>query len=74
MDQARAEMASIGAQLESQYPDIDKGYRIWVVPLLDQVVRRCASIVRAAGRRGFRALIACVNGESSPRPQCCAQP
>jgi predicted permease len=60
--QARSEMSAIGLRLEQQYPGVDKGYGIWVVPLLDQVVgtTRQALLV-LLGAVAFVLLIACVN-------------
>ena len=61
-ERARAEMAAVGARLEAQYPDSNKGYGVWVVPLLDQVVgtMRQALLV-LLGAVAFVLLIACVN-------------
>ena len=62
IEQARAEMTSIGAQLESQFPDINKGYGVWVVPLLDQVVGNMRQVLFVLlGAVAFVLLIACVN-------------
>jgi putative ABC transport system permease protein len=62
MEQARAEMTGIGVQLEAQYPDFDKGYGVWVVPLLDQVVGSMRQVLFVLlGAVAFVLLIACVN-------------
>jgi predicted permease len=62
MEQARAEMTGIGAQLEAQYPDFNKGYGVWVVPLLDQVVGSMRQVLFVLlGAVAFVLLIACVN-------------
>jgi predicted permease len=61
MVQARAEMATLGARLEQQYP-ANKGYGIWVVPLLDQVVGTMRQVLLVLlGAVAFVLLIACVN-------------
>ncbi len=60
--QARGEMAAIGKRLEEQYPVINKGYGVWVVPLLDQVVGTMRqALLILLGAVAFVLLIACVN-------------
>jgi putative ABC transport system permease protein len=61
-EQARKEMRGIGAHLEAVYPDQDKGYGVWVVPLLDQVVGKMRQALLALlAAVAFVLLIACVN-------------
>jgi putative ABC transport system permease protein len=60
--QAQAEMDLIGKQLEHQYPDINAGYGVNVVPLMEQTVgsiRR--SLLVLFGAVLFVLLIACAN-------------
>ena len=62
MEHARSEMAAIGARLEQQYPDQNRGYGVWVVPLLLQTVGRMREVLLVLlGAVGFVLLIACVN-------------
>ena len=61
-EQARTEMTGIGMYLEAQYPDLDKGYGVWVVPMLDQVVGKMReALLVLLGAVAFVLLIACVN-------------
>jgi putative ABC transport system permease protein len=62
LEQARAEMKTITARLEKQYPDADTGVSANVVHLQDQAVLnvRSALLVLLAAV-GFILLIACVN-------------
>ena len=62
IEQARAEMNIIGANLERQYPATNRGYGVWVVPLLNQVVGnlRTGLLVLFAAV-GFVLVIACAN-------------
>ena len=61
LPQARSEMAAVGARLEAQYPAA-KGYGIWVVPLLDQLVGSMRQVLWILlGAVAFVLLIACVN-------------
>jgi putative ABC transport system permease protein len=62
LEQARAEMKTITARLEKQYPDADTGVSADVVHMQDQVVLnvRPALLVLLAAV-GFILLIACVN-------------
>lgn len=62
VQQAKADLSSISARLEQQYPEDDKGWGSTVVPLREQIV----SDVRPAllvlfGAVGFVLLIACAN-------------
>jgi putative ABC transport system permease protein len=62
LEQARAEMRALAAHLETVYPESNRGYGIWVVRLLDQVVgtTRQALFV-LLGAVAFVLLIACAN-------------
>ncbi|HUI55852.1 MAG TPA: ABC transporter permease [Bryobacteraceae bacterium] len=61
-ERAQAEMAAVGARLEAQYPDSNKGYGVWVVPLLEQVVGTMRQVLLVLlGAVAFVLLIACVN-------------
>jgi len=62
MEQARAEMNLIGGNLERQFPATNRGYGVWTVPLLNQVVGnlRTGLLVLFAAV-GFVLLIACAN-------------
>ncbi len=61
-ERARAEMSAIGARLETQFPDSNKGYGVWVVPLLEQVVGTMRQALYVLlGAVAFVLLIACVN-------------
>ena len=62
IEQARAEMNLIGSNLERQYPPTNRGYGIWVVLLLNQVVGnlRTGLLVLFAAV-AFVLLIACAN-------------
>jgi len=61
-EQARSEMTRIGANLEQQYPDQNRGYGVWVVPLLTQTVGRMReALLLLLGSVGFVLLIACLN-------------
>ena len=62
IEQARAEMALIGGNLERQYPSSNVGYGVWVVPLLTQVVGNLRTgLLVLFGAVGFVLLIACAN-------------
>jgi putative ABC transport system permease protein len=62
LPQARTEMTAIGARLEAQYPGTNRGYGIWVVPLLDQMVGMMRQgLLVLWGAAGFVLLIACAN-------------
>jgi putative ABC transport system permease protein len=61
IDQARAEMNLIAANIERQYP-ANRGYGTWVVPLLNQVVGNLRTgLLVLFGAVGFVLLIACAN-------------
>jgi putative ABC transport system permease protein len=62
IDQARAEMNALGARLEQQYPDFNKGWGITLVPLHTQFagdLKPALMILLIAV--GFVLLIACAN-------------
>jgi macrolide transport system ATP-binding/permease protein len=62
---ARAEMISIAAQLEKQYPDSNRGRGASVMPLYDAIVGDVRPILLALlGGAGLLLLIACVNVSS----------
>ncbi len=62
MEDARSEMTAIGARLEQQYPDQNRGYGVWTVPLLRQTVGRMREVLLVLlGAVAFVLLIACVN-------------
>jgi len=62
MEQARAEMNLIGDNLARQYPITNKGFGIWVVPLLNQVVGNLRTgLLALFAAVGFVLLIACAN-------------
>ena len=62
---ARAEMVSIAAQLEKQYPDSNRGQGASVLPLYDAIVGDVRPILLALlGGAGLLLLIACVNVSS----------
>jgi putative ABC transport system permease protein len=61
-EQARAEMTAVGSRLEHLYPNDNRGYGIWVVPLLDQVVGNLKQALWVlSGAVAFVLLIACLN-------------
>ncbi len=60
--QAQADMDLIGRQLEQQYPDINTGYGVNVVPLIEQTVGNIRrSLLVLLGAVAFVLLIACAN-------------
>ena len=62
LERARAEMSSIGQHLEQQYPDTNRGYGVWVVPLLAQTVGSTRQVLFVLlGAVTFVLLIACAN-------------
>jgi putative ABC transport system permease protein len=62
MEDAHSEMAAIGVRLEQQYPDQNRGYGVWVVPLLRQTVGRMREVLLVLlGAVAFVLLIACGN-------------
>ncbi|MGD0733627.1 MAG: ABC transporter permease [Terracidiphilus sp.] len=62
---ALAQMKSIAAQLETQYPDSNRGQGASVMPLTDKIVGNIRPILLALlGGAGLLLLIACVNVSS----------
>jgi putative ABC transport system permease protein len=62
LNQSQAEMNSIAHQLEQQYPDVNRGWGVTVVPLYEQVVRSIRpTLLVLLGAVGFVLLIACSN-------------
>jgi ABC-type antimicrobial peptide transport system permease subunit len=62
LKQARAEMSTISARLEQEYPDDDKGWGATVVSLRDQLVGGVRpALMVLLGAVGFVLLIACAN-------------
>ena len=62
LDQARADMDRVGRQLETAYPDANRGHGAWVTPLdehFKEPLRGSLLLLMAAV--GFVMLIACVN-------------
>ena len=60
--QARDAMARIGADLEAQYPDTNRGHGVWVTTLRDEFVGPVqSSLVLLFAAVGLVLLIACVN-------------
>ncbi|HEX5215785.1 MAG TPA: ABC transporter permease, partial [Vicinamibacterales bacterium] len=62
LTQARDAMARIGADLEAQYPDTNRGHSVWVTTLRDEFVGPVqSSLVLLFAAVGLVLLIACVN-------------
>jgi predicted permease len=62
LEQARADMDRVGAQLSQQYPDFNRRHGAWVNPLRDELtVPIKSSLQLLFGAVGFVLLIACVN-------------
>ena len=62
LEQARAEMDGIAAQLERQYPDSNKNVRVSIVPLLDNYVGNARTALwTLLGAVGLMLLVACGN-------------
>jgi putative ABC transport system permease protein len=61
-EQAHAEMDTIGARLEAQYADFDRGWGVSIVPLREQLAGEIKpALLVILGAVGFVLLIACVN-------------
>ena len=62
LDQARADTAGIARRLATDYPDIDKGIGVLIVPLKEEMVGDVQPFLLVLlGAVGFVLLIACVN-------------
>jgi putative ABC transport system permease protein len=62
IEQARADLDSIAARLERQYPQTNAGWGVAIFPLLDHTVRQYSqALLVLLGAAGFVLLIACAN-------------
>jgi putative ABC transport system permease protein len=62
IEQARADMDRVGAQLSQQYPDTNRRHGAWVVPLGEELTGPVKSrLLLLLAAVGFVLLIACVN-------------
>jgi putative ABC transport system permease protein len=62
LEQARADLDNIAAGLEKQYPDTNKGWRVRIIPLLENYVGDTRTALRILmGAVSFVLLIACAN-------------
>jgi predicted permease len=62
LEQARADLDSIAANLEKQYPETNMGQRVRMIPLLENYVRNIRPALRILlGAVSFVLLIACAN-------------
>src|SRR5215210_1215709 len=61
-EKAQAEMDTITARLENQYPDYNKGWSVMLVPLREQLAGEIkTALLVLLGAVGFVLLISCVN-------------
>ena len=62
LQQARADMDRVGADLSKQYPDTNRAHGAWVTPLSEDLIKHVKSgLLLLLGAVTFVLLIACVN-------------